>query len=88
MVDKLYEHPRESEGQPNPLSHPPTKNKLIRSLYGLQGFAKQHIDSFDEFVNYRMTEIITSKLNRRVISDSVPSFWMEYTGIRVALPTF
>lgn len=54
----------------------------------MQGFAKQHIDSFDEFVNYRIAEIITSKLNRRVVSDSVPSFWMEYTGIRVALPTF
>lgn len=88
MVDKLYQPPLHETPQINPLSHQPTKNKLIRSLYGLQGFAKQHIDSFDEFVNYRIAEIITSKLNRRVVSDSVPSFWLEYTGIRVALPTF
>jgi hypothetical protein len=72
----------------NPLAEPSIKNKLIRSLYGLQGFAKQHIDSFDEFVNFRIAEIITSKLNRRVISDSVSTFWMEYTGIKVSLPTF
>lgn len=76
MVDKLYQPPLIENPQENPLSHQPTKNKLIRSLYGLQGFAKQHIDSFDEFVNYRIAEIITSKLNRRVVSDSVPSFWM------------
>ena len=60
----------------NPLADPRIKNKLIRSLYGLQGFAKQHIDSFDEFVNFRIQEIITSKLNIRVISDSVPAFWL------------
>lgn len=88
MVDKLYEAPLEATPIVNPLSDRTTKNKLIRSLYGLQGFAKQHIDSFDEFVNFRITEIITSKMNRRVISDSVPTFWLEYTGIRVAKPTF
>lgn len=88
MVDKLYEPPLESRPSVNPLVDPKTKNKLIRSLYGLQGFAKQHIDSFDQFINYRIAEIITSKLNKRVISDSVSTFWMEYTGIRVALPTF
>ena len=54
MVDKLYQPPLESNPQANPLSDQKTKNKLIRSLYGLQGFAKQHIDSFDEFVNFRI----------------------------------
>lgn len=88
MVDKLYQAPLDFNPTKNPLSNPAIKNKLIRSLYGQQGFAKQHIDSFDEFVNFRIGEIITSKLNRRVISDSVPSFWMEYTGIKVSMPTF
>jgi hypothetical protein len=27
-------------------------------------------------------------MNKRVISDSVPTFWLEYTAIRVAMPTF
>lgn len=76
MVDKLYQPLMNETPQKNPLAHQPTKNKLIRSLYGLQGFAKQHIDSFDEFINYRIGEIITSKLNRRVICDSVPGFWL------------
>lgn len=88
MVDRLYEAPMEARPVENPLSDPSTKNKLIRSLYGQQGFAKQHIDSYDEFVNFRISEIITSKLNRRVISDSVSTFWLEYTAIRVAFPTF
>jgi hypothetical protein len=76
MVDKLYEAPLEPAPIKNPLSNPMTKNKLIRSLYGIQGFAKQHIDSFDEFIEHRMKEIITSKMNRRVLSDSVSSFWL------------
>lgn len=88
MVDKLYEAPLEMRPAVNPLANPATKNKLIRSLYGQQGFAKQHIDSYDEFVNFRIAEIITSKMNRRVLSESVPSFWLEYTAIRVAMPTF
>jgi DNA-directed RNA polymerase III subunit RPC2 len=88
MVDKLYEAPLEARPAVNPLADQSIKNKLIRSLYGQQGFAKQHIDSYDEFVNHRIGEIITSKLNRRVISDSVSTFWLEYTDIRVAHPTF
>ena len=47
MVDKLYQAPLEPNAPVNPLADPKVKNKLIRSLYGLQGFAKQHIDSFD-----------------------------------------
>ena len=88
MVDRLYEAPPEAQPAKNPLSDPATKNKLIRSLYGQQGFAKQHIDSYDEFVNFRIREIITSKLNRTVKSDSVDSFCLEYVAIRVGKPTF
>jgi len=76
MVDILYEPPIPTTITYNPLTSLKLKNKLIRSLYGVQGFAKQHIDSFDEFVSFRISEIITSKLNKRVISDSVPSFWL------------
>jgi hypothetical protein len=47
MVDKLYQPPITPTAPLNPLADIKIKNKLIRSLYGLQGFAKQHIDSFD-----------------------------------------
>ena len=55
MLDGLYKAPQTAVPQKNPLAKQQTKNKLIRSLYGLQGFAKQHIDSFDEFINFKMT---------------------------------
>ncbi len=60
---------------------------MIRSLYGQNGFAKPHIDSFNEFIEYQMQTIITSKLNKRITVESVPSFWMEYENIRVGHPT-
>ena len=88
MVDRLYEEPLSASAPINPLLYSQAKQKLISSLYGQQGFAKQHIDSFDEFINFRIREIITSKLNRRITSDSVRDFWLEYTNIRVGLPTF
>lgn len=50
MTDNLYEQLLDPLQATDPLKDPKTKNKLIRSLFGLQGFAKQHIDSFNEFV--------------------------------------
>lgn len=66
MTDNLYGDLLDPVMANDPLKDPKAKNKLIRSLFGLQGFAKPHIDSFNEFVEFRANEIVTSKLNRRI----------------------
>lgn len=47
MTENLYEQLLDPLQVNDPLKDPKIKNKLIKSLYGLQGFAKQHIDSFN-----------------------------------------
>lgn len=47
MTDNLYSELIDPSNSNDPLKDPKIKNKLIRSLYGFQGFAKQHIDSFN-----------------------------------------
>jgi DNA-directed RNA polymerase III subunit RPC2 len=64
------------------------KNKLISSMRKLKGFSKQHIESFNEFINVRLQEIITSKLNKRVLSEADPEFYLEYESISVGKPTY
>ena len=87
MTDNLYGQLLDPVKAADPLKDPKAKNELIKSLYGLQGFAKPHIDSFNEFVEFRANEIVTSKLNRRVTVESDPNFWMEYTRVRIEKPT-
>lgn len=87
MTENLYEELLNPLNLGDPLKDPRTKNKLIKSLFGLQGLAKQHIDSFNEFVEFRANEIVTSKLNRRITVESDPNFWMEYVQVRIEKPT-
>jgi|JI61114C2RNA_FD_contig_21_15044662_length_686_multi_4_in_0_out_0_1 DNA-directed RNA polymerase III subunit RPC2 len=63
------------------------KNRLIGSMKRLKGFAKQHIDSFNEFIQVRLQEIITSKLNYRVLAEADPDFFLEYESITVGKPS-
>lgn len=72
MTEHLYKEGLESlfdaSALPNPLKDMRDKNRLIGSMKRLKGFAKQHIDSFNEFIQVRLQEIITSKLNYRVLA--------------------
>ena len=53
MTENLYDDLLDPVHANDPLKDPKSKNRLIRSLFGLQGFAKPHIDSFNEFVEFR-----------------------------------
>ena len=47
ITDNLYADILDPTNPLDPLKDPKVKNKLIKSLYGFQGFAKPHIDSFN-----------------------------------------
>jgi DNA-directed RNA polymerase III subunit RPC2 len=50
----------------------------------VKGLVKQHIDSFNYFVETDIKNIV--KANNKVTSDVDPRFWLKYTDINVGLP--
>ncbi|KAK7752346.1 DNA-directed RNA polymerase III complex subunit Rpc2 [Diatrype stigma] len=68
----------------DPISTVEDKNQLLPAFLKVKGLVKQHIDSYNFFVDHEIKEII--KANRIVRSDVDSSFWIEFTDIRVALP--
>lgn len=49
---------------------------------------KQHIDSFNHFLNVDIHNIIMSKHNRRIESEVDPNFYLQYNKIRVEKPSY
>lgn len=50
----------------------------------MKGLVKQHIDSFNYFVDVDLKNIL--RANNKVTSDIDPKFWLKYTDIRVGFP--
>lgn len=55
MIENLYEDFQECLNAEDPLKDIKVKNQIVKSLYGEQGFAKPHIDSFDEFIQHKVS---------------------------------
>ncbi len=49
---------------------------------------RQHIDSFDYFINRDIKKIVQTKSNVEVHSDADPKFFLRYTGIYIGEPSF
>ena len=47
---------------------------------------RQHIDSFDHFVNREIKKIVRAKGNERVTCDTDPNFYLRYTDVFVGRP--
>eukprot|EP00903_Cladosiphon_okamuranus_P006791 g6619.t1 len=62
------------------------KWKLLPHFLKLRGLMRQHIDSYDYFVNVDISKIVQAKGNREVLSDVDPKFFLQYTGISVGAP--
>lgn len=50
----------------------------------MKGLVKQHIDSFNFFIEVELKKIV--KANRQVLSDVDPNFYVRYTNIYVGKP--
>eukprot|EP00055_Hartaetosiga_balthica_P008684 m.33093 g.33093 ORF g.33093 m.33093 type:complete len:1147 (-) comp6431_c1_seq1:218-3658(-) len=59
------------------------KYKLLPSFLQLKGLVRQHIDSFNHFMEVDIHKIISA--NREVVSDN-QSFRLTYTGVRIGQP--
>ncbi|KAJ2909668.1 DNA-directed RNA polymerase III complex subunit Rpc2, partial [Coemansia aciculifera] len=60
------------------------KWQLLPAFLRVKGLVKQHIDSFNYFIEVDLKKIV--KANELVTSDVDPAFYLKYTNIRVGKP--
>ncbi|KAJ1562986.1 DNA-directed RNA polymerase III core subunit ret1 [Cladochytrium tenue] len=68
----------------DPISAVEDKWRLVPAFLQTKGLVKQHIDSFNYFIETDMQKIVDA--NPIVLSDVDPRFFLEFTRIRVAAP--
>lgn len=67
-----------------PIKELSEKWKLVPAFLEIKGLVKQHIDSFNYFINTDIKKIVEA--NSRITSDADPSFYLQYTAVRVGKP--
>ncbi|KAJ1962251.1 DNA-directed RNA polymerase III complex subunit Rpc2 [Dipsacomyces acuminosporus] len=73
-----------AKGLADPIPTAEDKWQLLPAFLRVKGLVKQHIDSFNYFIEVDLKKIV--KANELVTSDVDPSFYLKYTGIRVGMP--
>lgn len=58
---------------------------LLPAFLKVKGLVKQHIDSFNYFVDVDLKNIL--RANNKITSDVDPKFWLKYVDIQVQRPT-
>ncbi|KAK4122736.1 beta and beta-prime subunits of DNA dependent RNA-polymerase [Parathielavia appendiculata] len=69
----------------DPISTKEDKYQLLPAFLKVKGLVKQHIDSYNFFVEHEIKDIV--RANRSIRSDQEKDFWLEFTDIRVGTPT-
>jgi DNA-directed RNA polymerase III subunit RPC2 len=57
---------------------------LLPAFLKVKGLVKQHIDSFNYFVDVDIKNVV--KANNKVTSDVDPRFWLKYLDIEIGVP--
>lgn len=52
------------------------KSKLVTSFLKVKGLVKQHIDSFNYFIEKDIKKVVEA--NKKVVCDADPSFYVKY----------
>jgi len=68
----------------DPINTAQDKWNLLPAFLKTKGLVKQHVDSYNHFVDVELKKML--KANRFVRSDTDPKFLLEYTDIRVMRP--
>ncbi|KAF7320895.1 DNA-directed RNA polymerase subunit beta [Mycena chlorophos] len=71
-------------GLTDPIKSVEDKWLLLPAFLKVKGLVKQHIDSYNFFVESDIKNIV--KANNKVTSDVDPRFWLKYTDINVGMP--
>ena len=74
----------DGEDLAKPVNTVEEKWKLLPAFLKVKGLVKQHIDSFNYFINTEIKKIM--KANELVTSDADPNFYLKYLSISVGKP--
>ncbi|PWY98866.1 putative DNA-directed RNA polymerase III, 130 kd subunit [Testicularia cyperi] len=72
------------KGLMDPIKSIEDKWQLVPAFLQVKGLVKQHIDSYNYFVDHELKNII--KANEKITSDIDPKFYLKYTDIVVGEP--
>lgn len=72
------------KGSRDPIKTLEDKWKLVPSFLHVKGLVKQHIDSFNYFINVEIKKIVQA--NEKVFCDSDPLFYIKYLNAYVGTP--
>ncbi|KAI8822500.1 uncharacterized protein EV422DRAFT_613711 [Fimicolochytrium jonesii] len=68
----------------DPISAAEDKWRLVPAFLQTKGLIKQHVDSFNYFIETEMKQILLA--NAKVDSDVDPGFWLKFQDIKVKKP--
>ncbi|KAJ3742965.1 hypothetical protein DFH05DRAFT_1498772 [Lentinula detonsa] len=71
-------------GLTDPIKTVEDKWLLLPAFLKVKGLVKQHIDSFNYFVDVDIKNVV--KANNKITSDVDPRFWLKYTDINIGFP--
>ncbi|RWR74823.1 DNA-directed RNA polymerase III subunit 2 isoform X2 [Cinnamomum micranthum f. kanehirae] len=63
------------------------KYQLLPEFLKVRGLVKQHLDSFNYFINCEIKKIIHAKDNERIVSDINPKIYLKFLDIYVESPS-
>ena len=69
-----------------PVKNVEEKWKLLPYFLRIRGLMRQHIDSFNNFTNVDIKQIVAARSNQEIRSDADPKFFLRYTDIYVGEP--
>ncbi|KAJ1031284.1 hypothetical protein NDA18_002501 [Ustilago nuda] len=72
------------KGLMDPIKSVEDKWELVPAFLQVKGLVKQHIESYNYFVDHDLKNII--KANEKITSDIDPKFYLKYTNITVGEP--
>ncbi|KAF9074479.1 hypothetical protein BDP27DRAFT_1214540 [Rhodocollybia butyracea] len=71
-------------GLTDPIKTVEDKWLLLPAFLQVKGLVKQHIDSFNYFVDVDIKNVV--KANNKITSDVDPRFWLKYIDINIGFP--
>ncbi|KAJ6642091.1 DNA-directed RNA polymerase III subunit RPC2 [Pseudolycoriella hygida] len=82
MTKNKFESKKKSLAEP--IKELKEKWKLVPAFLKVKGLVKQHIDSFNYFINVDIKKIVQA--NDKVTSDADPMFYLKYLNVYVGKP--